>query len=218
MLTRVDEFVGMLDMVSGVNINFCCFIKVGLDFIALPCSIQQIRNDTSQIVNENLPQIQQKSDEMRQIYRRIDKLEVSVNISSSGSMPELFLWHAVSIDQPLKTCLEMTPNLCFWIRSALKIMPPPADLCQDGGSQRQRNGGAGHAGGGWTRNATQRVQEDLPQHERAQLLKRKLATHVSLCQCLGASTHQNHQRVMCNKTMDVNNALLINCQIKNVFG
>ena len=37
----------------------------------------QIRNDTSQIVNENLPQIQQKSDEMRQIYRRIDKLEVS---------------------------------------------------------------------------------------------------------------------------------------------
>ncbi|XP_053190881.1 biogenesis of lysosome-related organelles complex 1 subunit 4 [Scomber japonicus] len=60
MLTRVDEFVGMLDM---------------------------IRNDTSQIVNENLPQIQQKSDEMRQIYRRIDKLEdfvkmVGANVSA----------------------------------------------------------------------------------------------------------------------------------------
>ncbi|XP_068431855.1 biogenesis of lysosome-related organelles complex 1 subunit 4 [Clinocottus analis] len=53
MLTRVDEFVGMLDM---------------------------IRNDTSQIVNENLPQIQQKSDEMRQIYRRIDKLETFVKM------------------------------------------------------------------------------------------------------------------------------------------
>ncbi|XP_071378214.1 biogenesis of lysosome-related organelles complex 1 subunit 4 [Centroberyx affinis] len=53
MLTRVDEFVGMLDMV---------------------------RNDTSQIVNENLPQIQQKSDEMRQIYRRIDKLEAFVKM------------------------------------------------------------------------------------------------------------------------------------------
>nr|XP_046274665.1 biogenesis of lysosome-related organelles complex 1 subunit 4 [Scatophagus argus] len=53
MLTRVDEFVGMLDM---------------------------IRNDTSQIVNENLPQIQQKSDEMRQIYRRIDKLEAFVKM------------------------------------------------------------------------------------------------------------------------------------------
>lgn len=33
-------------------------------------------------MNENLPQIQQKSDEMRQIYRRIDKLEVSVIIPS----------------------------------------------------------------------------------------------------------------------------------------
>ncbi|XP_047239004.1 biogenesis of lysosome-related organelles complex 1 subunit 4 isoform X1 [Girardinichthys multiradiatus] len=53
MLTRVDEFVGMLDM---------------------------IRNDTSQIVNENLLKIQHKSDEMRQIYRRIDKLEAFVKM------------------------------------------------------------------------------------------------------------------------------------------
>lgn len=53
MLTRVDEFVGMLDM---------------------------IRNDTSQVVNENLPKIQQKSDEMRQIYRRIDQLEAFVKM------------------------------------------------------------------------------------------------------------------------------------------
>lgn len=69
-------------------------------WLASACSIQQIRNDTSQIVNENLPQIQQRSDEMRQIYRRIDKLEVSDNISSSGSMAELFLWHTFSIDRP----------------------------------------------------------------------------------------------------------------------
>uniref|UniRef100_A0A3Q2PWZ5 Biogenesis of lysosomal organelles complex-1, subunit 4, cappuccino n=1 Tax=Fundulus heteroclitus TaxID=8078 RepID=A0A3Q2PWZ5_FUNHE len=53
MLTRVDEFVGMLDM---------------------------IRNDTTQIVNENLPKIQHRSDEMRQIYRRIDKLEAFVKM------------------------------------------------------------------------------------------------------------------------------------------
>lgn len=46
--------------------------------------VLQIRNDTSQIVNENLPQIQQKSDEMRQIYSRIDKLEVSECIHSPG--------------------------------------------------------------------------------------------------------------------------------------
>ncbi|KAF0022131.1 hypothetical protein F2P81_025616 [Scophthalmus maximus] len=63
MLTRVDEFVGMLDM---------------------------IRNDTSQIVNENLPQIQQKSDEMRQIYRRVDKLEAFVKMvgANVGTMEE----------------------------------------------------------------------------------------------------------------------------------
>uniref|UniRef100_A0A3P8WLV4 Biogenesis of lysosomal organelles complex-1, subunit 4, cappuccino n=1 Tax=Cynoglossus semilaevis TaxID=244447 RepID=A0A3P8WLV4_CYNSE len=57
MLTRVDEFVGMLDM---------------------------IRNDTSQIVSENLPQIQQKSEEMRHIYRRIDKLEAFVKMVAAN--------------------------------------------------------------------------------------------------------------------------------------
>ncbi|CAL8293509.1 unnamed protein product [Merluccius merluccius] len=63
MLTRVDEFVGMLDM---------------------------IRTDTSQIVNENLPQIQRKSEEIRQIYRRIDKLEAFVKMvgSNVGAMEE----------------------------------------------------------------------------------------------------------------------------------
>ncbi|KAJ7991383.1 hypothetical protein DPEC_G00283240 [Dallia pectoralis] len=53
MLIRVDEFVGMLDM---------------------------IRNDTSQIVNGNLPQIHRKSEEMRQIYRKIDKLDAFVKM------------------------------------------------------------------------------------------------------------------------------------------
>ncbi|MBN3295327.1 BL1S4 protein, partial [Amia calva] len=53
MLTRVDEFVGMLDM---------------------------IRSDTSQVVNENLPQIHRKSEEMRDIYRKIDKLEAFVKM------------------------------------------------------------------------------------------------------------------------------------------
>lgn len=36
----------------------------------------QIRNDTSQIVNISLPQIHRKAEEMRQIYKKIDKLEV----------------------------------------------------------------------------------------------------------------------------------------------
>nr|XP_056710744.1 biogenesis of lysosome-related organelles complex 1 subunit 4 [Euleptes europaea] len=53
LLTRVDEFVGMLDM---------------------------IRNDSSQIVNESLPHIHAKAMEMRQLYRKIDKLEVFVKM------------------------------------------------------------------------------------------------------------------------------------------
>ncbi|KAG7325850.1 hypothetical protein KOW79_010775 [Hemibagrus wyckioides] len=57
MLTRVDEFVGMLDM---------------------------IRNDTSQIVNISLPQIHRKAEEMRQIYRKIDKLEAFVKMVAAN--------------------------------------------------------------------------------------------------------------------------------------
>ncbi|XP_077446587.1 biogenesis of lysosome-related organelles complex 1 subunit 4 [Stigmatopora argus] len=68
MLTRVDEFVGMLDM---------------------------IRSETSQIVSENLPQIQQKSTEMRQLYRRIDKLEGFVKmVGANVSAMEEQLVHA----------------------------------------------------------------------------------------------------------------------------
>nr|XP_033790366.1 biogenesis of lysosome-related organelles complex 1 subunit 4-like [Geotrypetes seraphini] len=51
LLTRVDEFVGMLDM---------------------------IRNDSSQVVNESVPHIYAKAAEMRTIYRKIDKLETFV--------------------------------------------------------------------------------------------------------------------------------------------
>ncbi|XP_029814749.1 LOW QUALITY PROTEIN: biogenesis of lysosome-related organelles complex 1 subunit 4-like [Manacus vitellinus] len=53
LLTRVDEFVGMLDM---------------------------IRSDSSQVVNESIPQIYTKAIEMRQIYRKIDKLEAFVKM------------------------------------------------------------------------------------------------------------------------------------------
>ncbi|XP_029446657.1 biogenesis of lysosome-related organelles complex 1 subunit 4 isoform X2 [Rhinatrema bivittatum] len=48
LLTRVDEFVGMLDM---------------------------IRNDSSQVVNESVPQIHTKAAEMKTIYKKIDMLE-----------------------------------------------------------------------------------------------------------------------------------------------
>lgn len=51
LLIRVDEFVGMLDM---------------------------IRNDTSQVINEKVPQIHAKAAEMRKLYHKIDKLEAFV--------------------------------------------------------------------------------------------------------------------------------------------
>ncbi|CAH2284531.1 biogenesis of lysosome-related organelles complex 1 subunit 4 [Pelobates cultripes] len=51
LLIRVDEFVGMLDM---------------------------IRNDTSQVMNEKVPQIYAKATEMRALYHKIDMLEAFV--------------------------------------------------------------------------------------------------------------------------------------------
>ncbi|XP_032069782.1 biogenesis of lysosome-related organelles complex 1 subunit 4-like [Thamnophis elegans] len=53
LLIRVDEFVGMLDM---------------------------IRNDSSQVINESVPHIYAKAMEMKKLYRKIDKLEAFVKI------------------------------------------------------------------------------------------------------------------------------------------
>ncbi|XP_053252698.1 biogenesis of lysosome-related organelles complex 1 subunit 4-like isoform X1 [Podarcis raffonei] len=53
LLTRVDEFVGMLDM---------------------------IRSDSSQVVSESVPHIHAKAMEMKQLYRKIDKLEAFVKM------------------------------------------------------------------------------------------------------------------------------------------
>ncbi|XP_035406350.1 biogenesis of lysosome-related organelles complex 1 subunit 4 [Cygnus olor] len=53
LLTRVDEFVGMLDM---------------------------IRSDSSQVINESIPEIYAKATEMRQVYKKIDNLEAFVKM------------------------------------------------------------------------------------------------------------------------------------------
>ncbi|XP_032078494.1 biogenesis of lysosome-related organelles complex 1 subunit 4-like [Thamnophis elegans] len=53
LLIRVDEFVGMLDM---------------------------IRNDSSQVINESVPHIHAKAMEMKKLYRKIDKLEAFVKM------------------------------------------------------------------------------------------------------------------------------------------
>ncbi|XP_043922175.1 biogenesis of lysosome-related organelles complex 1 subunit 4-like [Protopterus annectens] len=43
-------------------------------------SFSQIRSDSSQVVNENLPEILAKASEMKQIYKKIDKLEAFVKM------------------------------------------------------------------------------------------------------------------------------------------
>ncbi|XP_078097784.1 biogenesis of lysosome-related organelles complex 1 subunit 4 isoform X2 [Mustelus asterias] len=40
----------------------------------------EIRNDSSQIMNENIPEIHAKADEMKQLYKKIDKLEAFVKM------------------------------------------------------------------------------------------------------------------------------------------
>uniref|UniRef100_A0AAZ3QN38 Biogenesis of lysosome-related organelles complex 1 subunit 4 n=1 Tax=Oncorhynchus tshawytscha TaxID=74940 RepID=A0AAZ3QN38_ONCTS len=106
MLTRVDEFVGMLDM---------------------------IRNDTSQIVNENLPQIHRKSEEMRQIYRKIDKLDVfvkmvgaNVNVmeehvtqaeKEQGTLPGAFrkIFRTISVPSFLNVPVNQVEERIYWL-------------------------------------------------------------------------------------------------------
>lgn len=53
LLTRVDEFVGMLDMLRG---------------------------DSSHVVSEGVPRIHAKATEMRQVYSKIDRLEAFVRM------------------------------------------------------------------------------------------------------------------------------------------
>ncbi|XP_057224318.1 biogenesis of lysosome-related organelles complex 1 subunit 4 [Malurus melanocephalus] len=42
--------------------------------------LDMIRSDSSEVVNESIPQIYTKATEMRQIYRKIDKLEAFVKM------------------------------------------------------------------------------------------------------------------------------------------
>ncbi|XP_032842626.2 biogenesis of lysosome-related organelles complex 1 subunit 4 isoform X2 [Tyto alba] len=100
LLTRVDEFVGMLDM---------------------------IRSDSSQVVNESIPQIYTKATEMRQIYRKIDKLEAFVKMIGNcvagleervikaetdlGAFPSTFkkILHTISIPSFLNILSQVLP-------------------------------------------------------------------------------------------------------------
>ncbi|XP_037548706.1 biogenesis of lysosome-related organelles complex 1 subunit 4 [Nematolebias whitei] len=100
MLTRVDEFVGMLDM---------------------------IRNDTSQIVNENLPKIQQKADEMRQMYRRIDKLEAFVKMVGAN---------VSAMEEQVKQAEGELGTLPSAFKKILRTMTVPGFLSKQASPQR----------------------------------------------------------------------------------
>lgn len=94
LLARVDEFVGMLDMIRG---------------------------DSSHVVSEGVPQIHAKAVEMRRIYGRIDKLEAFVRMIGSsvarmeeqvtkaeaelGTFPRAFrrLLHTISVPSLFKS-------------------------------------------------------------------------------------------------------------------
>uniref|UniRef100_G1K9C8 Biogenesis of lysosomal organelles complex 1 subunit 4 n=1 Tax=Anolis carolinensis TaxID=28377 RepID=G1K9C8_ANOCA len=110
LLTRVDEFVGMLDM---------------------------IRSDSSQVVNENVPHIHAKAVEMRQLYRKIDKLEAFVKMvgnsvsgmeeqitkaeSDLGTFPNTFkkLLHTINVPSflnPNSISCSCIPCRCLLIK------------------------------------------------------------------------------------------------------
>lgn len=75
--------------------------------------------------------------------------------------------------------VAMNPNsVCF----LLYYSCVPVGLCKDGGSQCQRDGGAGHAGRGRSRNTTGCFQEDLPHNECPRLLKCESSfTYMWIC-------------------------------------
>ncbi|OCT76539.1 hypothetical protein XELAEV_18031742mg [Xenopus laevis] len=95
LLIRVDEFVGMLDM---------------------------IRNDTSQVVNEKIPQIHTKAAEMRQLYQKIDMLEAFVKMvgSNVASMEEHIAQGETSVGSFSNPFKKMFQN----ISSASFFSPP----------------------------------------------------------------------------------------------
>uniref|UniRef100_A0A4X1SNQ0 Biogenesis of lysosomal organelles complex 1 subunit 4 n=1 Tax=Sus scrofa TaxID=9823 RepID=A0A4X1SNQ0_PIG len=75
LLTRVDEFVGMLDMLRG---------------------------DSSHVVSEGVPRIYAKATEMRRVYSKIDRLEAFVGMigaSRAGTFPSTFrkLLHTINV-------------------------------------------------------------------------------------------------------------------------
>lgn len=102
LLTRVDEFVGMLDMV---------------------------RSDSSQIVNESVPQLHTKAAEMKQIYKKIDVLETFVK--SLGDTVAVMEEHVTKAE----TNLGAFPNP---IKKFLRAISAPSFLTRSTSARHQQ--------------------------------------------------------------------------------
>ncbi|XP_032897432.1 breast carcinoma-amplified sequence 4 [Amblyraja radiata] len=85
MLIRLDEFCGMLDM---------------------------IRNDSSQILDENIPKIKDKALEMKEVYAKIDKMEIFVKMveQSAATLEE-------QVVQAEKDCSNLSRGVCKFLHS-----------------------------------------------------------------------------------------------------
>ncbi|XP_059836480.1 swi5-dependent recombination DNA repair protein 1 homolog isoform X2 [Hypanus sabinus] len=85
MLIRLDEFCGMLDM---------------------------IRNDSSQILDESIPKLKVKALEMKEVYSKIDKMEIFVKmVEQSAAMLE------EQVIQAEKDCGSVSRGVCRFLHS-----------------------------------------------------------------------------------------------------
>ncbi|XP_078092585.1 biogenesis of lysosome-related organelles complex 1 subunit 4-like [Mustelus asterias] len=103
MLIRLDEFCAMLDM---------------------------IRNDSSQILDENVPKIKIKALEMKKVYAKIDKMETFVKMVGQN---------AATLEQQVIQAEKDCGNLPHAVRKLLHSINAPSFLNKKGSSYNQQN-------------------------------------------------------------------------------
>ncbi|XP_067904279.1 biogenesis of lysosome-related organelles complex 1 subunit 4-like isoform X2 [Heterodontus francisci] len=103
MLIRLDEFCGMLDM---------------------------IRNDSSQILDENVPKIKVKALEMKKVYAKIDKMETFVKMVGQN---------AATLEQQVIQAEKDCGNLPHTVRKLLHSISAPSFLNKKRSCLNQQN-------------------------------------------------------------------------------
>uniref|UniRef100_UPI00398ECABB biogenesis of lysosome-related organelles complex 1 subunit 4-like n=1 Tax=Pristiophorus japonicus TaxID=55135 RepID=UPI00398ECABB len=103
MLIRLDEFCGMLDM---------------------------IRNDSSQILDENVPKIKDKALEMKKVYAKIDKMETFVKMVGQN---------AATLEEQVVQAEKDCGNLSHTVRKLLHSISAPSFLNKKRSCPNQQN-------------------------------------------------------------------------------